>query len=103
MILPMTTTGRLQQRYDHRLRDLVHGGDMTIATDLGVPRSTARGWLGKAPRVVVSLDVHHRAAALDALTRTSKVPASVQFVFIAGFSLIVAAILLAGGFVAAQL
>ena len=45
----MTTTGRLQQRYDHRLRDLVHGtGDMTIVTDLGVPRSTARGWLGKA-------------------------------------------------------
>jgi hypothetical protein len=30
---------------------------MTIATDLGVPRSTARGWLGKAPMVVVSLDV----------------------------------------------
>jgi putative transposase len=57
MIILMTT-GRLQQRYDHRLRDLVHGtGDMTIATDLGVPRSTARGWLGKAPKVVVSLDV----------------------------------------------
>ena len=58
MIIPMTTTGRLQQRYDHRLRDLVQGtGDMTIATDLGVPRSTARGWLGKAPKVVVCLDV----------------------------------------------
>ena len=58
MIIPMTTTGRLQQRYDHRLRDLVQGtGDVTIATDLGVPRSTARGWLGKAPKVVVSLDV----------------------------------------------
>src|SRR5712692_4565772 len=58
MIIPMTTTGRPQQRYDHRLRDLVHGtGDGTIATDLGVPRSTARGWLGKSPRVVVSLDV----------------------------------------------
>ena len=58
MIIPMTTTGRPQQRYDHRLRDLVQGtGDVTIATDLGVPRSTARGWLGKAPKVVVSLDV----------------------------------------------
>ena len=58
MIIPMTTTGRLQQRYDHRLRDLVQRtGDVTIATDLGVPRSTARGWLGKAPKVVVSLDV----------------------------------------------
>jgi hypothetical protein len=30
---------------------------VNIATDLGVPRSTARGWLGKAPTVVVSLDV----------------------------------------------
>jgi hypothetical protein len=58
MIMPMTTTGRPQQRYDHRLRDLVQGtGDVIIATDLGVPRSTARGWLGNAPKVVVSLDV----------------------------------------------
>jgi hypothetical protein len=30
---------------------------MTIATDLGIPRSTVRGWLGKAPKVIVSLDV----------------------------------------------
>ena len=29
---------------------------MTVATDLGVPRSTARGWLGAAPTVVVCLD-----------------------------------------------
>ena len=58
MIGPMTTTGRIQQRDDHRLRDLVQRtGDVTIATDLGVPRSTARGWLGNAPKVVVSLDV----------------------------------------------
>jgi hypothetical protein len=57
----MTTTGRLQQRYDHRLRNLVHNtGDMTIATDLGIPRSTARGWVGKAPKVVVSLDITAR-------------------------------------------
>ena len=54
----MPSTSRPQQRYDHRLRDLVRRtGDLTIATDLGVPRSTARGWLGKAPQVVVSLDV----------------------------------------------
>ena len=32
-------------------------GDLTIATDLGVPRSTARGWLSAAPTVVVSLEV----------------------------------------------
>jgi hypothetical protein len=57
MISPMTTA-RPQQRYDHRLRELVkRTGDVTIATDLGVPRSTARGWLGTPPTVVVSLDV----------------------------------------------
>jgi hypothetical protein len=57
MIIPMTTTVRPQHRYDHRLRDLVQRtGDVTIATDLGVPRSTARGWLDQAPKVVVSLD-----------------------------------------------
>jgi hypothetical protein len=64
MIIPMTTTGRFQQRYDHRLRDLVRAtGDVTIAMDLGVPRSTARGWLGKAPKIVVSLDVTNLKAA----------------------------------------
>ena len=58
MIIRMPTTSRPQQRYDHRLRDLVQRtGDLTIATDLGVPRSTARGWLGAAPTVVVSLEV----------------------------------------------
>ena len=57
MISPMTTA-RPQQRYDHRLCELVHRtGDLTIATDLGVPPSTARGWLGTAPTVVVSLEV----------------------------------------------
>ena len=57
MISPMTTA-RPQQRYDHRLRELVqHTGDLTIATDLGVPRSTARGWLRAAPTALVSLDV----------------------------------------------
>ena len=64
MIIPMTTTGRLQRRYDHRLRDLVQGtGDVTIAANLGVPRSTARGWLGKAPKVVVSLNVTNLKAS----------------------------------------
>jgi putative transposase len=57
MIRSMPTTARLQQRYDHRLRRLVHRtGDVTVATNLGVPRSKARGWLG-APTVVVCLDV----------------------------------------------
>src|SRR5215472_7726936 len=54
----MPTTARTQQQYDHRLRNLVQRtGDVTVATDLGVPRSTARGWLGERPTVVVCLDV----------------------------------------------
>jgi hypothetical protein len=58
IIIRMPTTSRPQQRYDHRLRDLVQRtGDLTIATDLGVPRSTARGWLRAAPRVVVTVDL----------------------------------------------
>ena len=58
MIISMPTTARPQHRYDHRLRNLVQRtGDVTIATDLGVPRSTARGWLGGAPTAVVCLDV----------------------------------------------
>jgi hypothetical protein len=30
---------------------------VTVATDLGVPRSTARGWLAETATVVVCLDV----------------------------------------------
>src|SRR5215831_2932291 len=57
MIISMPTTARSQQRYDHRLRNLVQRtGDVTVATDLGVPRSTARGWLGETA-TVVCLDV----------------------------------------------
>jgi hypothetical protein len=57
MITRMTTRSGRQRSYDHRLRDLVQRtGDLTIATDLGVPRSTARGWLGATPRVVVTLE-----------------------------------------------
>src|SRR5215469_2160072 len=47
-----------QRRYDHLLRNLVkRTGDVTVATDLGVPRSTARGWLVETPTIVVCLDV----------------------------------------------
>jgi putative transposase len=57
MIGGMPSRIRPQRRYDHRLRDLVrHTGDVTVATDLGVPRSTARGWLAGPATVVVSLD-----------------------------------------------
>jgi putative transposase len=62
MIVRMPSPSRPQQRYDHRLRDLVQRtGDLTIATELGVPRSTARGWLLAAPTVVVSLEVANLA------------------------------------------
>jgi len=58
MIISMPTTARLQQHYDHRLRNLVQRtGDVTVATNLGVPRSTAVGWLGTTARVVIGLDV----------------------------------------------
>jgi hypothetical protein len=42
MIISMSTAARPQRCYDHRLQSLVQRtGDVTIATDLGVPRSTA--------------------------------------------------------------
>jgi len=64
MIMTMPTIARSQQRYDHRLRNLVQRtGDVTVATELGVPRSTARGWLGETPTVVVCLDVTELAEA----------------------------------------
>ena len=47
---------RRQRAYDHRLRELVHAtGDTSIATDLGVPRSTATGWLRTEPREMVTM------------------------------------------------
>jgi hypothetical protein len=37
-----------------------------MAKDLGIPRSTARGWLANAPNIVVSLDVTNlNASALE--------------------------------------
>src|SRR5215469_13526671 len=57
MIIAMPTIARSQHRYDHRLRNLVQRtGDVRVAMELGVPRSTARGWLVETPRVVVCLD-----------------------------------------------
>jgi hypothetical protein len=91
MIIAMPTTARPQPRYDHRLRNLVQRtGDVTVAANLGVPRSTARGWLGAAQTVVVCLDVadltepqlrhevlklRRRGQKLTALTPASGVPA----------------------------
>jgi putative transposase len=54
----MATNPRKQQRYDHRLRELVQStGDINLAVRHGVPRSTAHGWLGSNSADVVTLDV----------------------------------------------
>jgi len=53
----MKRATRTQRIYDPRLRQLVHTtGNVQLALDLGMPRSTARGWLRRAPREIVSID-----------------------------------------------
>ena len=54
----MSEERRQQRTCDHRLRELVREtGDPAIATRLGVPRSTAAGWLRTRPQDVISLDL----------------------------------------------
>ena len=54
----MVSTTRIQQRYDHRLRDLVRStGDIRHATRRGVPHSTARGWRKSTCAKVITADV----------------------------------------------
>ena len=54
----MTSTTRIQQKYDHRLHELVRStGDAEYAIQRGVPRSTVRGWLTSTRAEVVTLDV----------------------------------------------
>jgi hypothetical protein len=49
---------RQQRTNDHRLRELVREtGDLTVATKLGVPQSTAAGWLLGTTQDVITLDV----------------------------------------------
>ncbi len=53
----MVTSTRTQNRYDHRLRQLVQTTqDVSYAVRCGVPRSTARGWLTAPSVEVVTLD-----------------------------------------------
>jgi len=60
--MPYSHTRR-QQTYDHRLRDLVRTTGATgltcpdILAELGVPRSTALGWLRRDYQPVVTADV----------------------------------------------
>ncbi len=52
----MLTVTRHQQAYDHRLRLYVHdSGDVEVASQLGVPRSTAHGWRKRPGKPVVTL------------------------------------------------
>jgi putative transposase len=59
---------RVQRTYDHRLRDLVRQtGDVSIATNLGVPRSTAAGWLRRpGPTMVTAEPLSSREKQLQA-------------------------------------
>ena len=53
----MNAPSRIRRQYDHRFRQLVHEtGDIRLAIDRGVPRSTARDWLRSRPATVVSID-----------------------------------------------
>ena len=48
---------RALKTYDHRLRELARRtGDVSLATRIGVPRSTAAGWLNGPNRSTVSSD-----------------------------------------------
>ena len=54
----MTSSTRIQRKYDHRLRKLVRTtGDIEQVIQRGVPRSTTRGWIKATPADVVTLDV----------------------------------------------
>ena len=53
-----TSPSRSQRTYDHRLRDLVRtAGDPDVVAELGVPRSTALGWLRGEYAPVVTAEV----------------------------------------------
>jgi putative transposase len=60
-------TKRSQRTYDHRLVLLVQETrDPSIATRLGVPRSTVAGWLRRAPRAVTAVVTDDAVAVLRA-------------------------------------
>ena len=71
---------RPKRTYDHRLVRLVQEtGDATIATGLGIPRSTVAGWLRRKARKRKSasvMAVHPRTA--QALARHSKLELTMQ-------------------------
>jgi len=79
---------RTQRSYDHRLLRLVRDtGDATIATRIGVPRSTAAGWLRRPPTIVTtaprldapSADLHLHIARLE--SRVARLAGSLRIMF----------------------
>jgi transposase-like protein len=57
----MSSITQTRRRYDHRLRDFVRSaGDIRHATQLGIPRSTAHGWLASSRSEVVTIDVANK-------------------------------------------
>lgn len=94
----MSTATRTQRRYDHRLKELVRAtGNVTVAMESGVPRSTADGWRTRSSADVVSLDViEENVAELQREVvllrrRNARLVALVRLLFtvikVAGFSL----------------
>jgi hypothetical protein len=66
----MATTTPTQNRYDHRLKELVRSTqDIHGALQQGVPRLTARGWLRAPTADVISIDV----VQLDAINLQNEV------------------------------
>ncbi len=85
----MVTLTRTQNRYDHRLRQLVHTTqDVTHAIECGVPRSTARGWLTAPSVQVVTADALNMDATqlqhelLRLQTRTRKLIALLRILLV---------------------
>ncbi len=66
-MFPMIAPKRVQRVYDHRLRQFVCStGDTAHALRIGVPRSTANGWLHPRERPVISLtQFGHHVEALE--------------------------------------
>ena len=95
----MSTAARTLRRYDHRLKELVRAtGNLSLALECGVPRSTAYGWLKHSQTDVISLDVHDAEAAdlqrevVRLRRRNARLAALLRLIMtvvkVAGFSLV---------------
>jgi putative transposase len=80
---------RHQRSYDHRLVRLVQEtGDTGLATSMGVPRSTAAGWVTRAPRLVTAassddesvVELRRRIALLE--KRNARLRAVLRVLFV---------------------